>query len=193
MNFLKKAVSGITNGIQLNTLKSERSRLDRENADIREKIASITEKEALKAKLQECLAVLEDSLRMVTNLKVLKQIEGEYEDPAVTKDSINSRYCISCKMKCDDVPDKFSPNELTDQHRIVPRDAAPSMELALKKSSHFLSKGNDNLKTVVNDLHQLLAISRETMEIQIAQNDKRINEINEKLTELREAGVAHIF
>ena len=168
MNFLKKGLSTLTEGIELEKLKSQRSSLRNDIKEIEKKISAFNDQIHLKSNLTKYLSDNNNAISILQEQRaaLIQQTNGIIQQH-LPKDSQDNQDNIK---------------------------TATPLESTLQKLNNIINKNADDIKSLIKNRDDLQDVNDELNKIsvdvgkyqeEINQKTIRINEINERLRVIR--------
>lgn len=165
MNFIKKAVNKATSGIELETLKLERGNLKRQIKHLEDKIKTYHQQKELQKTMIEGLDKINQTFEQVTIMCSSNNVVTTQTTPTTTSISTNTDVDSDDGVEDIEDPDSFEN---------------------IQKASHSILQAHKNeVKNIVDKLTIMVASGIEKHQADIDKKNKRIEEINKRLSILR--------
>lgn len=187
MNFLKKTANAIGNGIELESLKSERAKLKKEIEKLQSKCDTFNQQITLKNKMNEFINQVNLSLDTLIEFEKINSAQFNLtkpiEQPKLTQKN-------PAKKEGEESDDE------TDTSMIVELEEDPDSFDSIQKNLHIvlnknqediksLNKNREDFKILVDKLNLILADGFEKYRAEILKKQARVDKINDKLKVLR--------
>ncbi len=201
MNFLKKTASAISNGIELESLKSERAKLKKEIEKLQTKCNTYNQQIELKNTLNEFMGQINASFDVLVqfeknNFDKINLTKG-VEPVKSVQSAQPSQTVKQTQPTQSDKKDKKDDEESDDEDVVVEEieedpnsfeSIQKNLNIVLNKNQEdikSLNKSREEFKVLLDKLNLILADGVEKHQVEIIKKQGRIDKINEKLKVLR--------
>lgn len=187
MNFLKKTANAIGNGIELESLKSERAKLKKEIEKLQSKCDTFNQQITLKNKMNEFINQVNLSLDTLIEFEKINSAQFNLtkpiEQPKLTQKN-------PAKKEGEESDDEI------DTSMVVELEEDPDSFDSIQKNLHIvlnknqediksLNKNREDFKILVDKLNLILADGFEKYRAEILKKQARVDKINDRLKVLR--------
>ena len=190
MNFLKKTANSIGNGIELESLKSERAKLKKEIEKLQSKCDTFNQQITLKNKMNEFINQVNLSLDTLIEFEKINSAQFNLTKPIEQPKLTQQAQKNPTKKEGEESDDE------TDISMVVELEEDPDSFDSIQKNLHIvlnknqediksLNKNREDFKILVDKLNLILADGFEKYRAEILKKQARVDKINDKLKILR--------
>ena len=185
MNFLKKTANAIGNGIELESLKSERAKLNKEIEKLQSKCDTFNQQITLKNNMNEFINQVNLSLDTLIEFEKINSAQFN-----LTKPIEQPKPTRQAQKEGEESDDE------TDTSMVVELEEEPDSFDSLQRNLHIvlnknqediksLNKNREDFKILVDKLNLILADGFEKYRAEILKKQARVDKINDRLKVLR--------
>jgi hypothetical protein len=192
MNFLKKTANAIGNGIELESLKSERAKLNKEIEKLQSKCDTFNQQITLKNNMNEFINQVNLSLDTLIEFEKINSTQINLTKPVEQPKSVQQTQKNSAKKEAEESDDETDVVVELEEDPDLDPDSFDSIQknlhIVLNKNQEYiksLNKNREDFKILVDKLNLILADGFEKYKAEILKKQARVDKINDRLKVLR--------
>ena len=182
MNFLKKTANAIGNGIELESLKSERAKLNKEIEKLQSKCDTFNQQITLKNNMNEFINQVNLSLDTLIEFEKINSTQINLTKPVEQPKSVQQTQKNSAKKEAEESDDETDVVVELEEDPDLDPDSFDSIQknlhIVLNKNQEYiksLNKNREDFKILVDRLNLILADGFEKYKAEIDDPHHKIN------------------